>query len=81
MQALDKKLEDNSHIEHQVEQLQQDLCVSDKEKNQTVSKLNKAEQHIRVLTATVDTLSAVSNLWMDLRCCATDSLFAVLLWI
>jgi len=62
MQVLDKKLEDNSHIEHQVEQLQQDLCVSDKEKNQTVSKLNKAEQHIRVLTATVDTLSAVSNL-------------------
>lgn len=56
--ASDKKLEDNSHIERQVEQLQQDLCVSDKEKNQTVSKLNKAEQHIRVLTATVDTLSA-----------------------
>jgi hypothetical protein len=62
MQALDKKLEDNSHIEHQVEQLQQDLCASDKEKNQTVSMLNKAEQHIRVLTATVDALSAVSNL-------------------
>jgi len=56
--VLDKKLEDNSHIERQVEQLQQDLCASDKEKNQTVSKLNKAEQHIRVLTATVDALSA-----------------------
>jgi hypothetical protein len=62
MQALDKKLEDNSRIERQVVQLQQDLCVSDKEKNQTVSRLNKAEEHIRVLTATVDTLSAVSNL-------------------
>jgi rRNA processing protein Krr1/Pno1 len=62
MQALDKKVEDNSHIELQVEQLQQDLCVCDKEKNQTVSKLNKAEQHIRMLAATVDTLSAVSNL-------------------
>ena len=62
MQVLDKKLEDNSHIERQVEQLQQDLCASDKEKNQTVSKLNKAEQHIRVLAATVDALSAVSNL-------------------
>jgi len=56
--TLDKKLEDNSHIELQVEQLQQDLCASDKEKNQTVSRLNKAEQHIRMLTATVDTLSA-----------------------
>jgi len=56
--TLDKKLEDNSHIELQVEQLQQDLCASDKEKNQTVSKLSKAEQHIRMLTATVDALSA-----------------------
>jgi hypothetical protein len=62
LQALDKKLEGNSHIERQVEQLQQDLCVSDKEKNQIDSKLNKAEEHIRVLTATVDTLSAVSKL-------------------
>lgn len=61
MQMLDKKLEDNSHIELQVEKLQQDLCASDKEKNQTVAKLNKAEQHIRMLTATVDALSAVSN--------------------
>jgi chromosome segregation ATPase len=56
--ALDEKLEDNSHIERQVEQLQQDLSVSDKEKNQTVTKLNRAEQHIRMLTATVDSLSA-----------------------
>jgi len=56
--ALDKKLEDYSHIERQVEQLQQDLCASDKDKNQTVSKLNKAEQHIQMLTATVDALSA-----------------------
>jgi len=62
MQALDEKLEDNSHIERQVEQLQQDLSVSDKEKNQTVTKLNRAEQHIRMLTATVDSLSAVSKL-------------------
>jgi hypothetical protein len=59
MQALDKKLEGNSR---QVEQLQQDLCVSDKDRNQIVSKLNKAEEQIRVLTATVDTLSTVSKL-------------------
>jgi hypothetical protein len=77
---LEKKLEDNSHFEHQVEQLLQDLLVSDKEKSQTVSKLKKAEQEIQVLTATVDTLSAVSNLQTDQRY-ATDGSFTILLWI
>jgi hypothetical protein len=79
MQTVEKKLEDNMCFVHQVEQLQQDLLVSDEEKSQIVSKLNKAEQHIQVLTATVDTLSAVSNLQTDLRCCAVVGFCTVLL--
>jgi uncharacterized protein YoxC len=61
MQALEKKLEENSHMERHMERLQQDLLAIDKEKNQSLAKLNKAEQHIQVLTATMDTLSAVST--------------------
>jgi uncharacterized protein YoxC len=61
MQALEKKLEENSHMERHMERLQQDLLAIDKEKNQSLVKLNKAEQHIQVLTATMDTLSAVST--------------------
>ena len=70
MQALEKMMEGSSQVEHQVEQLQQDLLVSEKERSQAVAKLFKAEQHIEVLTATVDTLSAVSNVQTDWRCCA-----------
>lgn len=61
MQALEKRLEENLHMERHMEHLQQDLLVIDQEKNQILAKLNKAEQHIEVLTATVDTLSAVSS--------------------
>lgn len=61
-QALEEKLEDNLHMKHHVEQLLQDLLAADREKNQSLAKLIKAEQHIEILTATVDTLSAVSSL-------------------
>jgi hypothetical protein len=62
MQALEKRIEENLHMERHVEHLKQDLLVSDKEKNQSLAKLDKAERHIQVLTATMDTLSAVSTL-------------------
>ncbi|XP_069685146.1 calcium-binding and coiled-coil domain-containing protein 1-like isoform X1 [Periplaneta americana] len=56
--ALEKRLEENLHMERHVERLQKDLLALDTEKNQSVAKLKKVEQHIQVLTATVDTLSA-----------------------
>ena len=62
IQVLEKRLEDTLHVERHVQRLQQDMLALDVEKNQSLAKLNKAEQHITVLTATVDTLSAVSLL-------------------
>lgn len=57
-QMLEKRLEENLHVERHVQRLKQDLLALDAEKNQSLAKLNKAEQHITVLSATVDTLSA-----------------------
>lgn len=67
MQGLEDGLEENLRMERYVKCLKQDLLVNDKEKNQCLARLNKAEHDVQVLTATVDTLSAVSNL---MRCCA-----------
>ena len=60
-QVLEKKLEETLHVDRHVHRLKQDLLALDAEKNQSLAKLNKAEHHITVLTATVDTLSAVSS--------------------
>jgi hypothetical protein len=57
MQSLEKKLEDNMHVEW----LKRDLLACDKEKNDSLAKLNKAERHIQILTATMDTLTTVSS--------------------
>jgi hypothetical protein len=48
-------------MECHVEYLKRDLLACDKEKNESLAKLNKAEQHIQVLTATMDTLTTVSS--------------------
>ncbi|XP_021919020.1 tax1-binding protein 1 homolog isoform X1 [Zootermopsis nevadensis] len=57
-QGLEDGLEENLRMERYVECLKQDLLVNDKEKNQCLARLNKAEHDVQVLTATVDTLSA-----------------------
>jgi hypothetical protein len=48
-------------MERHVEWLKCDLLARDKERNESLAKLNKAEQHIQVLTATMDTLAVVSS--------------------
>jgi hypothetical protein len=45
-----------------MERLKCDLLACDKEKNESVAKLKKAVQHIQILTATMDTITAVSSL-------------------
>nr|CAD7443451.1 unnamed protein product [Timema bartmani] len=57
-QSLEKKFADMAHMERHMSRLQQNLLSIDTDKNDAEMKLRKAESHIQVLTATVDTLAS-----------------------
>nr|CAD7200559.1 unnamed protein product [Timema douglasi] len=61
-QSLEKKFADMAHMERHMSRLQQNMLSIDTDKNDAEMKLRKAESHIQVLTATVDTLAS--------SCCA-----------
>nr|CAD7260862.1 unnamed protein product [Timema shepardi] len=57
-QSLEKKFADMAHMERHMSRLQQNMLSIDTDKNDAEMKLRKAESHIQVLTATVDTLAS-----------------------
>nr|CAD7397516.1 unnamed protein product [Timema poppensis] len=57
-QSLEKKFADMAHMERHMSRLQQNMLSIDTDKNDAEMKLRKAESHIQVLIATVDTLAS-----------------------